>query len=306
MPTHLPPPPRRVRGSDGCGIWFGRIFILPHTAVGIGAVGYLLFLILWALFGREIPAVVTDSGESHSSKNGDSYTLKFRYQVGSGSVGTAGGTRGSTVGAETKFGSDGVPASVYERYKAGEFTQVTLRYFAIGPLVHAELDKVPGRGAGTDGASNNVPLLETEGGGSSNSIPVAGEAASESIGSHWGGVVVLLVWSAFWNGIMSVFWYVLWIKPLRRRQLYKRGLVTTGTVVSKRVRTGKNSTYYVAYTFRDPETGQSIKAETTVAAAAWNRAMEGQSVTVLYAANNPKRSTVYEYGGYGVDLSGVF
>ena len=35
----------------------------------------------------------------------------------------------------------------------------------------------------------------------------------------------------------------------------------------------------------------------------WNSAAEGQPVTVLYAANNPKRSAVYELGGYRVESS---
>ncbi|HEX9047904.1 MAG TPA: hypothetical protein VF988_12845, partial [Verrucomicrobiae bacterium] len=47
---YLPPPPRRVRGGPGGGIWFGRIFMLPHTLIGIGAAGYLLFLLFLILF----------------------------------------------------------------------------------------------------------------------------------------------------------------------------------------------------------------------------------------------------------------
>ncbi|HWX20321.1 MAG TPA: hypothetical protein VN578_10515 [Candidatus Binatia bacterium] len=50
-PTPPPPPPRRVRGNlGGTGqFWFVRIFMLPHTLIGIGAFGYLVFLILWVL-----------------------------------------------------------------------------------------------------------------------------------------------------------------------------------------------------------------------------------------------------------------
>ena len=33
----LPPPPRRVHGWLGGGLWFPRIFIMPHMLIGIGA-----------------------------------------------------------------------------------------------------------------------------------------------------------------------------------------------------------------------------------------------------------------------------
>jgi len=36
----------------------------------------------------------------------------------------------------------------------------------------------------------------------------------------------------------------------------------------------------------------------------WELANEGQAVTVLYAPDHPKRSTVYEFGGYKVETGG--
>lgn len=253
VPIPLPKPPRRVRSSGGKGgLWFGRIFTLPHTLIGVGVTGYFLFMVLWALAGSDIPGVVTDTEITHSSKSGDHYYLKYQYQAG----------------AETKAGSGGVSEGVYERFKSRELTNVTVRYFSLGPMDHAELDESK---------------------------------------KHWGGVGMLLLWVTFWDLAVSLAVFQLWIKPIRRRLLYKHGEVAAGKVVSKRVRTGKSNSYYISYVFTDPATGISLTAETEVGdEATWNRAATGESVTVLYAANKPKHSTLYEYGGYYcVDFGGV-
>lgn len=241
------------RSPGGRGeLWFGRIFILPHTIVGIGGAGYLVFLFLWALVGSNIPGVVTGTEITHSSKSGDRYILKYQYQAG----------------AETKSGSGSVSQTIYDRFQSRELTNVTVRYFSLGPLEHANLHES---------------------------------------GYRWRSLGMTLLWVGFWNSILSVFVHELWIKPLRRRQLYRHGAATAGTVLSKRVKTGKSSYYYVSYTFTDPTTGTSVNAETQVwSKATWDRAEAGQSVTVLYAPDNPKRSTIYEFGGYYVDLgSGI-
>src|SRR4051794_36387760 len=76
-PTALPPPPRAVRGGDGCGIWFVRIFILPHCLVGIWMPCECALLILAAMFYTTVDGKVTGAEVYHSAKSGrDSYTLK--------------------------------------------------------------------------------------------------------------------------------------------------------------------------------------------------------------------------------------
>lgn len=110
------------------------------------------------------------------------------------------------------------------------------------------------------------------------------------------------IWVVFWNSIMSVFVYMIWIKPVRLRLLYKYGEATFGTLAGKRVHTGKSSTYYVSYTFKHPVTGEMIRGETQVPNfGVWSTARQGQSVTVLYASNKPKRNAIYELSGYRVD-----
>jgi hypothetical protein len=246
----LPPPPRRVHGRLG-KLWFTRFFIMPHMLVGIGAAGYLLFLLVWNFFGTDFPGTVVNSSVSHSSKNGDHYTLKYRFEAG----------------GETKFDSDTVGWSVYQIYQHQTLGQtnppVTVHYLGLGPLHHSAL---------------------REG------------------GSLWSQIGSLTLWAGFWNGVLSIFVYQIWIKPLRARQLYKYGNSTSGKLLSRRVRTGKSSSYYVSYRFNDPLSGQVYESEIQVwNTEDWQQAVEGQAVTVLFAQNNPKRSTVYEFGGYRIE-----
>jgi hypothetical protein len=139
-----------------------------------------------------------------------------------------------------------------------------VRYFSLGPFHHAEI--------------NNG-------------------------GSLWRGTWRFALWVAGWNTGVGIFVYIYWIKPLRVRRLYQHGGVAPGTLTGKRVQKGRGSTYFVSYTFRDPLTGAPIEREILVwDAVAWTNGWTGQPVTVLYAAGNPKRSTVYEYGGYQVDV----
>ena len=237
---------RRNPGSAG-GLWFVRIFILPHTLVGFGAIIYLLFLSLWALVGTDIPGVVTDTEITHSSKGNTYHTLKYQYQIG----------------GQTKSGSGNVSATVYERFQVRDVPRppVTVRYFALGPLEHAKLHES---------------------------------------GRLWGEVGMLLLWAAFWNGILSVFLYEVWIKPIRRRLLYRHGHPTDGTVLGKRTKPGKTPRYYITYSFLHPDTGDLRNAETEVLVADYDRAKINQPVTVLYAPGHPQRSTLYEFGGYHV------
>lgn len=247
-PESLPQPPRRVHGKLGGSLWFTRIFIMPHMLIGIGALGYLAFLLLWLALGTDIPAVVTGRDISHSSKGGTRYHLKYQFQVD----------------GQTKSVRTSVSYDLYELYQFHNQSNppVTVHYFAIGPLQHSAL---------------------------------------RESGSLWSELGFLSLWAGFWNTVMSVFLYQIWIKPLRGRYLYRYGQAASGTVLNKRKRTGKSTTYYVSYSFQDPYSGREFEREMQVwKADAWHQAAIQQKVTVLYSQNNPKWSTVYEFGGYEV------
>lgn len=95
-PTHLPSPPRAVHGGGGCGLWFVRLFILPHMCIGALILLQFLATLLVALFGTNTMATVTKAYTRTGSKGGTSYCLEYRY--------TAGGreyTHSDTVGSGT-------------------------------------------------------------------------------------------------------------------------------------------------------------------------------------------------------------
>ncbi|MBX7096777.1 MAG: DUF3592 domain-containing protein [Myxococcaceae bacterium] len=57
----LPPPPRTVEGGPGAAIWVGRLFVLPHTLVGLGLIAGCLFLGLQHFFASPVVAQVVDA-----------------------------------------------------------------------------------------------------------------------------------------------------------------------------------------------------------------------------------------------------
>jgi hypothetical protein len=241
-----------VRCSVGriAELWLGRIFTLPHTLIGIGALGYWLFLLLWGMFGSDIPAVVTGSDTHKTRKGGTVYMLRYEFAAG----------------GKTKSASSSVNRALYDRIQAEDTARpsLTVRYLSIAGFDHYEL--------------------------------------REGRSGVWSTFGFLTIWVSFWNSIMGLIVYHIWIQPIRVRFLYKYGDVTGGRLVGKRTRTGKSTTYYASYEFRHPITGETVRSETQVRNRMdWQGATEGQPVTILYAFNKPKRSTVYEFGGYRVE-----
>jgi len=169
------------------------------------------------------------------------------------------------VDKERKSGSASVKQAVYQLFQGKDKPKppVTVHYLALGPFERAELHES---------------------------------------GSLWTEIAMIALWTAFWNTVVLAAWYDMWVVPLRIRALYKNGEASSGTLVGKRVRTGRSSSYYVTYTFRDSESGELRQVESEVwNVSAWNAAVAGNAVRVLYAQDNPKRSTVYELGGYRVE-----
>ena len=172
------------------------------------------------------------------------------------------------VAGQTKSGSGNVERAVYDRFQPLNQVDpgITLRYFAIGPLEHE------------------------------------GICEGTSFGNELGLLAFLAL---FWDALVGMMAHQLWVKPLQRRWLYQHGAATTGKLLSKRLRAGKSRSYYLKYEFKDAVMGRPFIVETKVwKRTDWELANEGQAVTVLYAPDNPKRSTVYEFGGYKVETGG--
>ena len=245
----LPPTPRRVRGflSGGGEGWFGRLFTLPHTLIGIGATAHWLFFWCWAWFGADIDAVVTGTEVQESRKGGTTYLVRYQYRSH----------------GESKSGSSAVSPADYNRYKAEENkARVTVRHLSFWLFDHTEL-------------RDHVRL--------------------------WNPAGAFTIWILFWDSVVGAAFYLLWIKPLKTRWLYEYGETASGVVVGKRTQSGRGTRYFISYVFNPPFTGEQLKGEVEVARAAdYDRASINQPVTVLFAPTKPKRSTVYEFGGYAL------
>jgi hypothetical protein len=105
-------------------------------------------------------------------------------------------------------------------------------------------------------------------------------------------VLPLLGAAIFWNGVLSMFLYVLWVVPIRQHWLARHGEATLGTITGKVVHRGKSTTYTVSYQF-DVD-GKDYRGKCDVDSAAYDLAREGMPVTVLYDPSRPKRSLPYE------------
>ena len=173
--------------------------------------------------------------------------------------------------AHAQIESESVTHEIYNRFSDLENIRhlqndVTVHYFSLDPFHHAQL--------------------------SDTDFPSFGQG-------------FLTLWVAGF-GCMSVkLIYQLWFKPFRISGLYKHGLVTTGTIIGTWAGRGKSPTYYAAYKFDDPATGQPIQSEMQIwSKAQWATAATDRAVTVLYDPRKPRRNTVYELGCYTIEFAG--
>jgi len=252
------PTPRPIRRRPGHGSFIGcvHIFILPHTLVGIGALGYAIWTsimtVLIALMGEVVPGEVTERQKSRSGKGGTAYHVHYVYKV------------------------DGKDHTGSSQTDAAGF---------------AQLDK---------GTRVNVRIL-----------PAFPEAEPQLLApgtwNPWLGVAFVWFFALFWNGIVSVFLWTLYVQPWLLRGVVARGTPTPGKIVNKEQRRGKSTTYLVHYEFEAPQveangliTGdvEKWKGSMTVRPQDFDAAMIGAEETVLYDPNRPSRSLLYRFTDY--------
>ena len=250
----LPPPPRTVHGGPGFGVWFARLFIMPHLCCGIGLLGFVLITALTAAFGTDVTALVTNAHTSRGSKGSTNYSLDYRYRIGGTEY-----THSSSVGARTY--SSCAPAGRLHDAE-GPVARLHVRHLGFGPWHY--------------------------------------QAVVEE-GSLWKIAGGMFLMALFWNGIVSVFVYVLWVAPIRNRRLIRSGETTAGKVLKTRISRGKSTSYYATFGFTDPATGQEIQREMSLPGRPqYNQACAVQSVTVIYDPRHPRHALAYELSGYRV------
>lgn len=127
LPTQLPAPPRSVRGGPGFGIWFIRIFILPHMMVGVVLICQSLLLVLTVLFGADLTGTVTKAS-TKTTKSGATYTLDYRYTI-----------KGHEYSDSNTVGEKTYAAATQSGVAAGAQGTVHLRYIGAVGFHHAML-----------------------------------------------------------------------------------------------------------------------------------------------------------------------
>jgi hypothetical protein len=106
--------------------------------------------------------------------------------------------------------------------------------------------------------------------------------------------ILFLVVGIFCNGLMSIFYYLAWVLPIRRRWLAKYGQEARGRVTGRKVFYGRSAAYTVRYTFHTAD-GRQIDAKSGVSAEGFKAARLDGAVTVLYNPRRPRHSLPYEF-----------
>lgn len=247
--------PRRVRLRDGfragCALWFVRLFLLPHTLVGIG----ILCAALWTtgiflavgVFGSSYDGVIVKKDASRAVKGTKGWYVKYTYTVDGREYATE------------------VSVSKERFAEINEGDAITVRALESSPE-SGPWPRVPG----------HWPITE--------------------LGGKW--IITL-----FWNGIMSVFLWNMYVRPWRIRRLVRWGWPTEGIIRDVQMKTGKGSTSYrINYEYAscpvDGSDGQLFSGKMTSTVKDASYAQTGHLITVLYDPNKPTRSVVYRYSDY--------
>ena len=86
MPSELKrPPPRSIRrraGSSGCGLIFGRLFILPHMIIGVMLLLAVPVTITAVFFGNVHNGRVVRTWTARGSKGRTNYNLRYAFEAG--------------------------------------------------------------------------------------------------------------------------------------------------------------------------------------------------------------------------------
>lgn len=190
--------------------------------------------------------------------------------------------------AGTQYSEDiGLNREQYSQYRKGD--QVFVRFL---PVARAFTQEIRRQGA----AYENIPVST---------------------------VAFYLFFATFWNGIVGVFFVVMYVGPFLQWWLLRFGQVATGTVVDKSVdSSGEDTSYKVTYSFTPgkktssasvssyltdsssvqfPSSSRHANISTNVVSQMlYNKFNQGDQVTVLYLPAFPKVNMTIEMSEYEV------
>jgi len=97
--------------------------------------------------------------------------------------------------------------------------------------------------------------------------------------------------------ITGGLFYIVFVQYWLQKRLCRRGTPVPGRITQKKISRGRHSTYYeLHYEFAHPRLGIS-KSHDSVAPTLWEKATEGEFVTVLCHPHRSEHSSlIYEYG----------
>jgi len=115
----------------------------------------------------------------------------------------------------------------------------------------------------------------------------------------------LLFFTLFWNGVIGVFVWGLFVWPVMVKRIYEQGIPTIAMIVDKTTSSGEDSTsYIIKYEFTPVDIhgreGSVIKGQETIPEDEWKKFHIGDQGTILYLPNRPRMNVFYQYGGYRV------
>jgi hypothetical protein len=120
-------------------------------------------------------------------------------------------------------------------------------------------------------------------------------------GSSEGTVWVALAAAVVWNLVVWLGVWKMWVWPMIVERIYTHGLVTAGVVTQTREDRGRPGGLFIEYAFKEPVTGVTFHGEVETQRHVFERAANGEAVTVLYDPRRPRWNVAYEYGAWRVE-----
>lgn len=230
-------PPRQIRSRKHAGfigLIFVRLFILPHTLLGLGLLLLLLSKFTLAIFGQQSEARVLKKTTQAGSKGGATYKVAYSF----------------THNVTEYSGNSQIDQAIYQQLR--ESRSIPIVYLSFLPQYVSDY-REPGH----------------------------------FFPANTGSFFLIAI---FWNGVVGVFIYVLYIDPWRRKQLIRHGTAAMGRIEAMSIQRGSKGAarYMVNYSYEVEN--QRHEASISTTREQYEAHQIGESVAITYDPVKPKRS----------------
>jgi hypothetical protein len=226
--------------STGCL----RLFILPHTLVGIGVILIFLSKVSLGLFGTKVEARLVEKTTSLGTKGRTSYQVRFSFAANH----------------ERSEGSSQVPRSAYDALP--EQGRVPIIYLSVAPQYFSDY------------------LAPNE------TFPA--------------GTWALLGFALFWNAVVGVFVYAIYIGPWLRKRLVIFGSEAEGKVTTKHIRSGSKGGLIYEIRYNYEVQGETFSGKESTMKPLFDTSHEGDSISVTFDPKKPKRALAVAFSEWEV------